>query len=61
MIADGVNWGYKARLAARSGVHAAMASLNQQLFEKKINTTKVSDHSVDIERDSETVIVLGCF
>jgi hypothetical protein len=41
MIADGVNWGYKPRLAARSGVQAAMASLNQQLFEKKINTTKV--------------------
>ncbi len=41
MIADGVNWGYKPRLAARSGVHGAMAYLNQQLFEKNINTTKV--------------------
>lgn len=40
MIADGVNWGYKARLASRSAVHAAMNSLNKSLFEKKLNTTK---------------------
>lgn len=47
MIADGVNWGYKARLAARCGVHGAFASLNQQLFEKKITTTKVRFDSID--------------
>jgi hypothetical protein len=41
MIADGVNWGYKARLAARCAIHGAMACLNQQLFEKKLNSTKV--------------------
>jgi len=41
MIADGVNWGYKARLAARCAIHGAMASLNKQLYEKKLNTTKV--------------------
>ena len=41
MIADGVNWGYKPRLAARSAIHNAMAYLNQQLFEKKLNTTTV--------------------
>ena len=51
MIADGVNWGYKPRLAARCGVHAAFASLNQQLFEKKITTTKVREHSIDVQRE----------
>ncbi|CAF0780981.1 unnamed protein product [Adineta steineri] len=40
MIADGVNWGYKARLAARCAIHGAMACLNQQLFEKKLTTTE---------------------
>ncbi|CAF1138750.1 unnamed protein product [Rotaria sp. Silwood1] len=39
-IADGVNWGYKPRLAARCAIHGAMACLNQQLFERKLNTTK---------------------
>lgn len=41
MIADGVNWGYKPRLAARSAIHGAMAYLNEKLFEKKLNNTKV--------------------
>jgi hypothetical protein len=50
MIADGVNWGYKPRLAARCGVHGAMNYLNQHLFEKKINTTKVGYHLVHIGR-----------
>lgn len=40
MIADGVNWGYKARLASRSAIHAAMDCLNKNLFEKKLQTTK---------------------
>ena len=46
MIADGVNWGYKARLAARCAVHGAMVSLNQQLFEKKLTTTQVVSSSI---------------
>ncbi|CAF1052436.1 unnamed protein product [Adineta ricciae] len=40
MIADGVNWGYKARLAARCAIHGAMDCLNRQLFEKRLSTTK---------------------
>lgn len=43
MIADGVNWGYKARLAARCAIHAAMECLLHQLFEQKIKTTKVGN------------------
>ncbi len=50
MIADGVNWGYKARLAARCAVHGAMACLNQQLFEKKLNTTKVLYYLIIIRK-----------
>jgi hypothetical protein len=49
MIADGVNWGYKPRLAARCAVHGAMAYLNQQLFEKKLNTTKVLYYLIIIQ------------
>ncbi|UJR08694.1 hypothetical protein I4U23_012952 [Adineta vaga] len=40
MIADGVNWGYKARLAARCAIHGAMTCLNQDLFDKKLSTTR---------------------
>ena len=43
-IADGVNWTYKARLVARCVVHDVLAYLNQQLFEKQRNTTKVFDN-----------------
>jgi hypothetical protein len=50
MIADGVNWGYKPRLAARCAVHGAMAYLNQQLFDKKLNTTKVLNYFIFINK-----------
>lgn len=51
IIADGVNWGYKPRLAARSAVHGAMGCLNQQLFEKKLNTTRVLDYLIIIVKE----------
>ena len=47
IIADGISWGYKPRLAARCAVHGAMASLHQQLWNKRINTTKVKVSTVD--------------
>ncbi|CAF0843084.1 unnamed protein product [Didymodactylos carnosus] len=39
-IADGVNWGYKPRLAARCAVNGAMTYLNQKLYTEQIQTTE---------------------
>lgn len=45
-LADGVNWGERAALAARSAVHGAMDYLNRALFTSVTNgrqlTTSVS-------------------
>ena len=60
MIADGVNWGYKARLAARCAIHGAMDCLNQQLFEKRLSTTKVTRNSVRI-CGKRVFCFIGCF
>ncbi|CAF0905029.1 unnamed protein product [Brachionus calyciflorus] len=39
LLADGVNWGPRSRLAARCAVRASMNHLNKFLFTKKIQTT----------------------
>lgn len=41
IIADGVNWGPKAQLAARCAVYASMDLLLRELFQSKVKTTKV--------------------
>lgn len=35
MVADGVNWGEKSRLAARCALYGSMKYLNYKIFEKK--------------------------
>ncbi|CAF4206907.1 unnamed protein product [Rotaria sordida] len=57
-IADGVNWGYKARLAARCAIHGAMGCLNQQLFEKKLNTTKDIFERINAAIDAAQQLIL---
>ena len=48
VIADGVNWGEKSKLAARCAVNAAIHYLDDALFSgvQSINTTKVSWTSI---------------
>ncbi|CAF1655447.1 unnamed protein product [Rotaria magnacalcarata] len=57
-IADGVNWGYKPRLAARCAIHGAMSCLNEKLFEKKLNTTKDIFERINlaIETAQQTIV-----
>ncbi|XP_070563866.1 PP2C-like domain-containing protein CG9801 isoform X2 [Ptychodera flava] len=40
VMADGVNWGDKPRLAARCAVKACMSHLNKKLYTGKVNTTR---------------------
>lgn len=35
MVADGVNWGEKSRLAARCALYGSMKYINTQIFEKR--------------------------
>ncbi|XP_057330812.1 PP2C-like domain-containing protein CG9801 isoform X1 [Microplitis mediator] len=42
ILADGVNWGVKASLAARSAVHGSMEYLNKALFTPSLNNTGVT-------------------
>lgn len=35
MVADGVNWGEKSRLAARCALYGAMKYLNYKIFERQ--------------------------
>lgn len=35
LIADGVNWGEKSRLAARCALYGSMEYINRQLFTEK--------------------------
>lgn len=41
-LADGVNWGEGARLAARCAIRGAIDHLNQHLFNSECRTTTVS-------------------
>ncbi|KAL1117369.1 hypothetical protein AAG570_004695 [Ranatra chinensis] len=41
VLADGVNWGHRASLAARAAVHGCVNYLNQAVYTWNINTTTV--------------------
>ncbi|KAL5009870.1 hypothetical protein ScPMuIL_012175 [Solemya velum] len=43
LIADGVNWGEKSRLAARSALHGAMTHINKQLFIERKQPTNTQE------------------
>lgn len=41
-LADGVNWGVKASLAARAAIHGCVDYLNQAVFSWPVSSTTVS-------------------
>ncbi|CAC5405020.1 PP2C-like domain-containing protein CG9801 [Mytilus coruscus] len=51
LIADGVNWGEKSRLAARCALYGAMKYLNKQLYDK-LNQPRNTREVVEILRNS---------
>jgi hypothetical protein len=40
-LADGVNWGYKASIAARAAVHGCVDYLNQAIYSWNVTNTTV--------------------
>lgn len=51
LIADGVNWGEKSRLAARCALYGGMKYLNQQLYDK-LNQPQNTREVIEILRNS---------
>ncbi|XP_066601508.1 PP2C-like domain-containing protein CG9801 [Prorops nasuta] len=45
-LADGVNWGVKARIAARSAIHGSMDYLNKALFGSLVNNSTLTTRDV---------------